>query len=173
LGVFGEPSGVQLDVSLEQYDFSPEVYICLGFGGNGSLLYAQADEIVLSFEDCIDEFDGDKLENCNDNCIDVVNNLQRDTDNDGYGNACDADISGIPGDGQGLGNGNDCSVNFLDLATLKDGFFTTTADTKWNPDADFNGDDRVNFEDLGLMKSQFFSTPGPSGVTGACLAQSR
>lgn len=81
-----------------------------------------------------------------DNCTLAANADQRDTDGDGYGNACDADFDE---------NG---AVNFLDLAYMKQHFFSN------DPDADLNGDGFVNFADLGIMKAGFFSPPGPSGV---------
>ena len=94
--------------------------------------------------------DSDGVLDSLDNCRLVANADQRDTDADGIGNACDADLN------------NDCSVNFIDLGLLKGVFFGT------DPDADFNGDGSVNFLDLGIMKSAFFQPPGPSGVPNVC-----
>ncbi|MGE0857894.1 MAG: thrombospondin type 3 repeat-containing protein [Gammaproteobacteria bacterium] len=90
--------------------------------------------------------DGDGITDDQDNCTAVANADQRDSDQDGYGNVCDADLN------------NDGVVNFLDLGVMKSKFFGT------DPHADLNGDGAVNFIDLGLMKSRFFQAPGPSGV---------
>jgi uncharacterized membrane protein len=79
-----------------------------------------------------------------DNCMLISNPDQQDTDQDGYGNACDPDLN------------NDGVVNFTDLATLKERFFTN------DPDADFNGDGAVNFVDLSLLSQMFFGPPGPN-----------
>ena len=91
-----------------------------------------------------------------DNCPEVPNPDQRDTNGDLIGNACDADAN------------NDCSVNFGDLAILKGSFFPNPV----NPDVDFNGDGFVNFGDLAFMKSTFFNTanpgPGPGAAGNAC-----
>jgi glycosylphosphatidylinositol phospholipase D len=94
--------------------------------------------------------DGDGVADDADNCSALANADQRDTNADGFGNACDADLN------------NDCTVNFADLGEMKSVFFTS------DPDADFDGDGAVNFEDLGVMKADFFLPPGPSGVTNAC-----
>jgi Dockerin type I domain len=82
------------------------------------------------------------LDGANDNCALLSNPDQRDTDGDGFGNACDPDLN------------NDGVINFLDLATLRERFFTD------DPDADFNGDGVVNFLDLSIMSSMFFGQPG-------------
>ena len=102
----------------------------------------------------IADSDGDGVRDSADNCIEVANgpldpdaggNVQLDTDQDGYGNACDCDLN------------NDGICDFLDLGRLKAVFFTS------DPHGDINGDGTVDFLDLGRMKSQFFGAPGPSG----------
>ena len=102
--------------------------------------------------------DGDGVADANDNCLDVANPDQADSDGDQIGNQCDADIA----------EPNDCLVNFADLGVLKDAFFSQPTSGNWNPDADFNGDSLVNFSDLGIMKTLFFGAPGPSGLPHGC-----
>ena len=94
--------------------------------------------------------DEDGVPDDSDNCTEVVNEDQLDTNGDGIGNACDPDLTG------------DCVVNFGDLGALQAVFFTD------DPDADFDGSGSVNFTDLGVMKSFFFLAPGPSGVPNDC-----
>jgi len=92
------------------------------------------------------DVDEDGVRNFMDNCIQDVNANQRDTNGDGYGNLCDADLN------------NDGITNATDLGLLKLNFFTG------DPDADLNGDGIVNVVDLGIVKLRFFTPPGPSGI---------
>lgn len=96
--------------------------------------------------------DGDLVRSFMDNCIFDANTTQIDSDGDGYGNRCDADL-----DQSGF-------VNFNDLSILKLAFFSNPASGNWNPDADLTGDNLVNFVDLSLMRVLFFAAPGPSGI---------
>lgn len=95
--------------------------------------------------------DGDGIADSADNCVRVKNPAQTDSDDDQFGNACDADLN------------DDGIVNFADLAILKRVFFTP------NANGDLNGDGIVNFADLAIMKASFFKGPGPSGLLPAVL----
>lgn len=99
---------------------------------------------------CEEDSDEDSIGDSADNCLAVPNTDQRDTNGDGIGNACDADLN------------NDCNVDFEDLAEIKAATFGN------DPEADFDGDGNVNFADLAIMKSRFFVAPGPSGVPNDC-----
>ena len=90
--------------------------------------------------------DDDGVSDTLDNCTERANPDQRDTDGDGFGNLCDADLN------------NDCVVNVVDLGILRDRFFTA------DDDADFDGDGAVNAVDLGIMRLQFFAPPGPAAT---------
>ncbi len=94
--------------------------------------------------------DSDGLADSADNCLAVANPDQRDSDGDGFGNLCDADLDG------------DCTVGFADLAGLKAVFFSNDGD------GDLDGNGAVDFGDLAIMKALFFAAPGPSGLTSAC-----
>jgi hypothetical protein len=109
--------------------------------------------------------DSDGIEDSQDNCIDQPNgplipdaggNSQLDTDGDGYGNLCDADL-----------DNNGGVVNFADLALFKTAFGTNDVD------ADFDGTNPpqpVNFADLAIFKLLFGRPPGLSCVdlSGGC-----
>lgn len=97
--------------------------------------------------------DNDSLGDACDNCTLVDNEDQRDTNSDGYGNFCDADL-----DDNGI-------VNFLDLELFKSVFFQSDSD------ADLDGNGVVNFADLEIVKRTFFGPPGPSGVAAAASSR--
>ncbi len=122
--------------------------------GTGEVFTGSLEGDVLSITAADSDLDG--IADQQDNCLLSPNPDQVDTDADGFGNVCDADVN------------NDCSVNFGDLAQLKAAFFPAPYDE----DSDFNGDGFVNFGDLAFMKSTFFNGenpgPGPSGLATDC-----
>ncbi|MDH3589732.1 MAG: M4 family metallopeptidase [Gammaproteobacteria bacterium] len=125
----------------------------LGMDGCNGLQGWFVDDInVYSCEVAGFDLDGDGIPDSIDNCTNVPNADQRDTNGDEYGNICDADL-----DNSGL-------VDFLDLAIFKDAFLTRPASANWNPDADLDGDDLVGFSDINIAKQQFLGPPGPSGL---------
>lgn len=89
--------------------------------------------------------DGDGLIDPFDNCTLVANTSQVDTNFDGFGNHCDADLS------------NEGAIDFIDLGIMKSVFFSS------DPDADLNADGSVDFIDLAMLKQVFFGAPGPAG----------
>jgi hypothetical protein len=94
--------------------------------------------------------DADLVPDNVDNCRDVPNRNQRDSDGDGYGNACDADLN------------NDGSTNSLDLNLYKQAHRTNVGNPNYNADADFNGDGYVDAGDMTILKSLYRKSPGPS-----------
>ncbi len=85
--------------------------------------------------------DLDLIEDAADNCSAVDNADQRDTNNDGYGNICDADLNG------------DLIVNLDDFGEFRSQYLTA------GPDADFNGDGSVNLDDFGIFRAMYLSPP--------------
>ena len=119
-------------------------------GKGEQVIYIFADDITLGVSAVPvpnSDADGDGIADQLDNCIDVQNPAQQDTDSDGYGNICDADLDNSGG-----------VVNFGDLALFKAAFGTA------DPDADFNGDGTVNLSDFSIFRSSFGKAPGPSCV---------
>ena len=88
--------------------------------------------------------DGDGIADSEDNCTEVANPLQRDSNGDSYGNLCDADLDG------------NLIVNTADFVLFRFRFHSD------DPDADLNGDGTVNLADYSLLRNQFNQPPGPS-----------
>jgi len=108
---------------------------------------------ILSIMEQDQDSDGDGILDDADNCILVPNgtllpdagaNIQLDTDGDGFGNICDADLNG------------DRTVNLSDFSLFRSAFGTA------GPDADFNGSGSVNLSDFSIFRSSFGKAPGPS-----------
>jgi hypothetical protein len=103
------------------------------------------DRVVVEIAGLPDS-DGDGIPDDRDNCINLFNPDQRDSDGDGFGNRCDADLN------------NDGAVNMADLDLFRQRFGSS------DPDADLNGDGVVNFADLAIFRSLFGQPPGPSAL---------
>jgi len=89
--------------------------------------------------------DLDGIRDVLDNCTLVANAAQRDTDLDGYGNMCDADLDG------------DNVVGFSDYSMFGTAWGTS------DPDSDFDGDGTVGFSDYGIFGASWGGPPGPAG----------
>lgn len=116
-----------------------------GFKGNFWVRVGSPDGI--STQAALDETDTDRdgVPDSRDNCINVANPGQIDSDGDGYGNVCDGDLN------------NDGIVNSIDLAQFRARF-----GTRGDSAADFNGDNVVNALDLAKFRALFATRPGPS-----------
>lgn len=99
--------------------------------------------------DTVDNVDPSGDHGKDDNCAIKRNEDQRDTDGDGYGNACDPDLD------------NDHDVDNGDANLMKAQFLKKNP----NPNADLNGDGKVNFADLAILKTFLDGSgaPGPKG----------
>ena len=106
-----------------------------------SLLTAMSGQVFAQ------SLDGDTIDDSIDNCTQVANEEQRDTDGDGFGNYCDPDLD------------NNSVDNSIDYNLLKLEFYSN------NANADFDGDTQVNFSDLGIMKSFLGGPSGPSALS--------
>jgi len=115
----------------------------LTFDDAGDLYMIAEDQVTIIKFSPIDT-DDDGVRDYMDNCTLVPNPIQRDTDDDGYGNFCDPDLD------------NNLIVNTADLTIFKSQFFSA------DPDADFDGNGTVNAADLSILKIMFFKPPGPS-----------
>ena len=100
--------------------------------------------------------DLDGLFDYEDNCINVANPAQDDTDGDDCGNLCDADY-----DQSG-------TVGFPDFGAFTTDFNTTGNEVKCHV-APIPGC-TVGFPDFGFFTSNFNASPGPSGTTAGTTA---
>ncbi|MFK7888173.1 MAG: thrombospondin type 3 repeat-containing protein [Gammaproteobacteria bacterium] len=119
----------------------------------GSDSFRLQDYYALRFSpgvEIVPDMDEDSVLDGGDNCTFRANANQRDTDNDGFGNRCDADFN------------NDCVVNVVDLGLMRAGFFSP------DPLLDLDGDGQVNTSDLGVMRTLFHQAPGPSAASADC-----
>ena len=103
--------------------------------------------IILTFSSFAQDSDDDGVIDAQDNCAQIYNPDQRDSNNDGFGNVCDADLN------------NDGLVSFADLGLFKSAFGTN------DENADFDGNGKVSFSDLEILKSMYGQQPGPSALT--------
>jgi hypothetical protein len=93
--------------------------------------------------------DSDGIPDGTDNCTEVENSDQLDTDGDGYGNGCDCDF-----DQSG-------TCNIADFTIFR-GDYIATVDHGVGTDMDGNGS--VGIADFSLFREGFWATvPGPSG----------
>jgi FtsP/CotA-like multicopper oxidase with cupredoxin domain/uncharacterized protein (DUF2141 family) len=110
------------------------------------------DGILDSADNCVvvpnpgqeDVLDGDGVGDACDNCQLLANADQRDTNADGFGNVCDADLNG------------DGVVNLDDFGIFRRAYGTAAHDV------DMNGDGTVNLDDFGAFRRAYGGTPGPS-----------
>lgn len=167
-GAFMQPPGEVITADLSAFDGMPGVTVCFRYRGDADWS-AQIDNVSLRASGCGgNDLDSDGVPDAVDNCTEVTNPTQIDSNGDGIGNACDADIAGAGGIGA-----DDCIVNVRDLGALRSAFLSTPGDTNWNPDADMTGaggapDGVVNIVDLARMRLGFLAPPGPS-ATGCKL----
>jgi glycerophosphoryl diester phosphodiesterase len=102
-----------------------------------------------------DDNDGDGISDRDDNCFDTANLGQCDTNQDGYGNACDADYN------------NDGLVGIADFGWFRNHHHRSVGDPDFDPDLDSNCDDVIGLPDFNLLRSSFGDAVGPSGLSCA------
>jgi M6 family metalloprotease-like protein len=100
----------------------------------------------------IDDPDEDGVDHLLDNCSEVANPTQVDSDADGYGNACDADY-----DQNGF-------VGISDFNRFKAALGTAAGDPDYDEVVDCNADGVIGVPDFQCFKSQFGGAPGPSAL---------
>ena len=102
--------------------------------------------------------DGDGVPDSADNCIDLPNTDQRDTNGDGFGNLCDADV-----DGDGLITTSWGAVYPLSQRGDLEWIALAARNGPYDPNYDFDGDGDVDEGDVSIAHVNLFLRPGPSG----------
>ncbi|RIL03031.1 MAG: hypothetical protein DCC71_15825 [Proteobacteria bacterium] len=103
--------------------------------------------------------DGDGVADASDNCRDLANANQRDTDGDGYGNLCDADLNGDGVVTTSWGVVTPPSARG-DLERIQ----LTVQGGGYDQHQDLDGDGDVDDDDAGIASYRLFFPPGPSGL---------
>lgn len=117
------------------------------FVSDGGALDAWALEICTAPDALILDLDNDTVDDRIDNCTEVSNPAQRDTDNDGFGNMCDGDFN------------NDGIVDLIDVAIMRADFLLSG-----DLVTDLNGDSVVDLADIAMLRLTFLAAPGPSAT---------
>ena len=99
--------------------------------------------------------DGDGIVDHLDNCTLVANPTQLDSDHDGYGNACDADLN------------NSGTVTSADFGLLRSVLGQAAGASPLAAAADMNGSGTVTSADFGLLRARLGTASGPSGLACA------
>jgi hypothetical protein len=102
------------------------------------------------------DLDGDGIPDERDNCTEIPNPDQRDTNGDGYGNPCDADV-----DGDGRVTTTWGAPPYGDVESIQ----ITIARGVYSPDHDLDGDGKVDGDDVAWASAVLFLKPGPSGLS--------
>ena len=100
--------------------------------------------------------DGDGIPDARDNCPEIPNPDQRDTDGDGIGNACDPDF-----DEDGLVTTSWGVISPAAAAGDLERLALAVRNGIHNPDYDLNGDGKVDALDIGIAELWLFLPPGP------------
>lgn len=98
------------------------------------------------------DLDGDGVANSLDNCSQIPNPDQRDTNADGFGNLCDADVDN---DGRVTTSWGQAPLGDLEILAA------AMAQNRYHADLDLDGDRVVDARDLSLAQIALFFPPGP------------
>jgi len=110
---------------------------------------------AISVVEALIDSDGDGIADPTDNCTNVSNPNQIDSDLDGYGNPCDADFN------------SDGVVGGPDFGFFVTAFGAACGDPNYSAVVDLNSDCAIGGPDFVAFRDLFGGTPGPSGYSCA------
>jgi subtilisin family serine protease len=129
----------------------------LQYSYNQSVL-SNGDAFMIAEQVACDDADLDGVCDDEDNCLVKENTSQTDTDQDGFGNACDPDFN------------QDGLVGSFDFNFLRRAFGAREGESSYDPVADCDGDGAIGGREFDLMKRSVGGQPGPSGLECAGVA---
>ncbi len=103
--------------------------------------------------------DRDGIPDTVDNCLEVPNPAQRDTNADGFGNFCDADV-----DGDGVVTTSWGVMYPLTKRGDIEWIAMSSENGPYDPNFDLDGDGKVDGDDLSIAHFALFMQPGPSAL---------
>ena len=106
-----------------------------------------------------EDLDGDGVANGTDNCVAIPNPEQRDTDTDGFGNLCDADV-----DNDGIVTTSWGQLFPSSLRGDLELIALSEREGHYDEDHDLDGDGDVDAGDVSIAHLYLFQPPGPSGA---------
>jgi hypothetical protein len=112
-------------------------------------------EPISTATPCVNDFDGDLVCDIEDNCLEIANPAQVDSDLDGYGNRCDCDFT------------NDGFVGAPDFIKLAIRYGMSNAHPAWDENLDTDSDGQIGIVDFNAVSGAFGGAPGPSGLACA------
>ena len=104
-----------------------------------------------------DDRDFDGVPDASDNCTEVANPDQRDTNSDGFGNLCDADV-----DGDGLVTTSWGAIYPLTKRGDVEWIAIAAQNGPYDENFDLDGDGEIDARDVAISHLNLFLPPGPS-----------
>ena len=108
--------------------------------------------------------DGDGIDNSRDNCSDIPNPRQTDSDGDGFGNRCDADV-----DDDGVVTSSWGALPYGDVERIT----LSARSNVYVPTHDLNTDGIIDAVDVAIAHLYLFLSPGPSGKHPGKVSEAR